>query len=1364
MLTIYKASAGSGKTYNLAFEYIKNVLCIHDTASKTYSLNYGHTVKDDPKSPKGLLEHNRHRGILAITFTNKATEEMKSRIMGDLDKLSDPVEAAKPNGYGYMIRNLTGATSDNIAHAAKLAHDEMLNDYQYFNVSTIDSFFQQVLRDFTFELDQNADYEIELSADQAIRQSTTVLFNDFNYGLMRDANGKPISKNDIVELPIYKWIHAKIEDGIKNGQNFLLFNADNAARDSMVRFVKTTFNEDFKSREKEFLKVCRNTGNLAKFDKELEQMIRPLICELYNKIKAFKADITTRYNVSFDGCPYYKYWCQVVNTFAPDNFNLDDDFKGMGQLSPGYASSKWFSSPILYINEVQRFEELYPPRSITYIWNAATRKKLDKELGNNAYPTLCKETVKFTAEVISYIGKLASIAAIRRSLIDTEVMVCILDYIEKYRQENSIVFIADTNELLNRVIGNEEDNDVMLPFVYERRGVTLRNFLIDEFQDTSTMQWNNLKPLLSNALSEGNESLIIGDVKQSIYRFRNANSKLLDSSVKEGMHGININERGVKVDGDPESVAKAAQDNTNWRSAHNIVRFNNTFFTALTDLLDDNGNQTTGYKGTIVQCPAEKNKDMPGYVHFVPETVWGKNTNPDTHASFDVSNENSDSDDAVDGSATIFTADARRYEYMRGEILRQHSSGYRWKDIMVLVRNNNEASKIIQYILERNADEPDNEIPMSSAEGLLLRNSRAVRSIIATLKLLNDYYKHDADRKSSSEPSQIAENSEESSDHHKPVFSQYEASLILSQYEMLMADPDKKDTGDNIVGKTLMEAANAIRKSHDVTDGTTTDTTKVDKLSKVVEQIVTHKPTSLIAMVETVIGAIVDENRRKVECTYISALMDNVIDFADKKDATLNGYLKHWQANESRLTVAPATDIDAVNILTIHKSKGLEAPCVHVQYKSSEDFISSKNTNGWYPIPQEIQDKVRDKSCIPPMVYMQIKSECQNYGNYFTDVYAEDRNLKINDTINLTYVAFTRAKNELIVYYSIKKLEDDKEQDKDSAEQNEDTEKQKNTDKELDKDTTFSKMGPTILSTIVQANENAAEYEKDPNLINILEPWHELMDGEIIIGDPTENVPKTDDTDKKDTATKRRVIEEGKLAIDNLPISTDGKVVNQWFVIDDGKDIDDEEQTAYDECYQPEPEVDDPEKLARIELAERRRVRGIIMHKALAGIGRDLDFAAAIDLATRGTEVSADDKAQYADCLAKAFDRLDKAGYMRRWFVDMDTAICECPLPCLSKFDDNDDILKIPTMRPDRVVINPDGTVDLIDYKFGTHQSVATVLGANGDYTKDKRNVPSRFEEYLEYLREVYEGREVRGYLWFVDQNIVYEVRQNDGK
>ncbi len=439
---IYKSSAGSGKTYTLVKEYLKIV----------------------------LLNPDDFRHTLAITFTNKAADEMKTRIMEKLGELAEGKDDALLN----TLKN-EGVTTDIPAQAKKVLQN-ILHKYSYFSVLTIDSFFHRVIRAFAKELKLHLAYNIEIDSDKALAKITddllaeigsdpalTRYLEDFALSRVEESKDWKIEK-EIMRIgnEIFKERFFEKKSRLKNDVT------DN--RESMKQFIDTIF-KITKSFESE-MKDCAEKANeiMDRFGLDIMDFHygrSGVMNYLLNKIKKGEYEPTSRiYEVYNDPKAWYG-----KKFYSPVKEAVDAGLKDLLEKA------------------VKNYENNY----VTYI----TAKELSKSL---------------------------YVIGIFKDL---------MEKLKDYRDEKRVMLISDTTNVLKQVIAEENS-----PFVYERIGNTYKYFLIDEFQDTSTYQWQNFLPLIINSLSENYFSMVVGDVKQSIYRWRNGNMKLLLEEIYKDLHNF----------------------------------------------------------------------------------------------------------------------------------------------------------------------------------------------------------------------------------------------------------------------------------------------------------------------------------------------------------------------------------------------------------------------------------------------------------------------------------------------------------------------------------------------------------------------------------------------------------------------------------------------------------------------------------------------------------------------------------------------------------------------------------------------------------------------------------------------------------
>ncbi len=627
MLKIYKASAGSGKTFTLAREYITLILGERNEDG-TYRL-----------ARKGT---SRHRHILAITFTNKATEEMKTRIIHELAVLAGREPGWKePSPYRKYLLELFGCSPDQLKAASNQALDDLLHDFNSFNVSTIDAFFQLVLRTFAREAEIDGNYEVELDDERVIALGVDEMLGSLN---LRDNSSRD-------NRYLLRWLETYMTDKVAEGGSFNVFNRSSQLHGNLIKFFKNISGETFVDHEKEIMDYLDDPQRLVDFDRALATMITDK-----RRLTADSCSEAIRY-IEQNGCE------GIIQANTKGFLKAWRSGRRADGKDPGATPG----------NVVDDINKAYLKSSLSSPLRSPQLDDLITEAARNIIQG--HETVRF-------------LELLRRNLFHLGLLKRLSRSIGMYRKENSTIMLSDTNAILRRIIGTDDT-----PFVYERLGQELEHFLIDEFQDTSPLQWENLLPLVETSMSRDKDCLVIGDEKQCIYRFRNSEPRLL-MNLHNDFAGMS------------ESRGNAPGENTNWRSSADVVRFNNTLFSALARVTDNEQ-----LYDNVVQQVSEKHLEHRGMV-TVRDFVELK----------DLSGE-------------------ERNEAMLQEMTRHLQdaldSGYQPADVAVLVRTRREGERVIRHLLDLQSGEgrfPG--VRFVSDQSITVSSSGVVRLIISVLRFL----------------------------------------------------------------------------------------------------------------------------------------------------------------------------------------------------------------------------------------------------------------------------------------------------------------------------------------------------------------------------------------------------------------------------------------------------------------------------------------------------------------------------------------------------------------------------------------------------------------------------------------------------
>ncbi|MGM9847111.1 MAG: UvrD-helicase domain-containing protein [Muribaculaceae bacterium] len=888
MLSIYKASAGSGKTFRLTIEYIKLAL---------------QSESESEKAGKPVLSTSgsNHSHILAITFTNKATEEMKTRIVKELSILAFNTSDSK---LLDELKNYFQTDEASLQKAAEKALYDILFQFTFFNISTIDSFFQQVLRTFAADIERQDDFETSVD-DKVIVQSAVHNVLD------------KISDNK----DIYSWLRKYIQAEINKKSDFNFFNKNTGgAAVDIVDTVSKLMDDTFKAYSKLIVAYLSDPNRIKGFEEVManeQKRFEKKNLQLLRNVE----DLLEKEELAV----FYKE-TKLHNIIKSKDFSDIDS--GKLEKMANDPSSEFQKSKTIGSGKLTRKSE--PSGDLC---NAI------KELANCCLSGL---TLYNTCE------------AIRKSIYMLGILGVVNREMTEFCRDNEMILVSDTNDLLRKIIsvGN-------VPFIYDRMGVFLHHYLIDEFQDTSNMQWKNIFPLLLESLANGKSNLIIGDDKQSIYRFRDAAPELLAGEVKDTVLKIFQGE-GVITKGEKLS------DNTNYRSAENVIKFNNTLFNALS--LTDNFIRSA-YSRSVQQIPKKKEDATKGYVKL---RLLPKDIEPQ--------------EDGLGLSAedSCLISDLK-------VLLQKNISP---SEIAILIRNKADAVKAanaIQTAKIKGLEEfKDLQIKINGA--VKISSCPSVKIIISTLYLLVD-------------PEMREEFPDEESQEKIDKKKRYHSYSCL--FEKLVSESVD-------YSEALVQAL----------DGDKIALGSEKSLGNIVEDIrkmKTYASDDICGAIDLIVSGL-NKPLRKRDTLYITSLQDLAYDYSQLGNTSIRSFLEWWESCGNDKTIEFPDDFEAVNIVTIHKSKGLQYKCVLIPYATWKfDDIASgtKNNFRWVDIPKEICELFDQNGepggldMVPPKFPIKISSRLEK--TYFSSDLNFFLKQDYQDTMNLLYVALTRAEDVLIV-------------------------------------------------------------------------------------------------------------------------------------------------------------------------------------------------------------------------------------------------------------------------------------------------------------------------------------------------------------
>ena len=814
---IINASAGSGKTYALVYAYLNKLLS---------------TNREDG-----------YRNMLALTFTNKAVNEMKYRILHNLFLVAHHIKDEKIKEIRSSLIIDLKIDLPSLQQKAQRVLNKILHEYAAFEVITLDRFTHKIIKSFAKDLKIPASFEVTLDSDLLLAEMTENILDQAGID-------KPLTET-LVAFSISKIDELKswdIGQDLFDFSKLLLKENDRHP----ISVLKKIDQKEFKTQKKIFEKQFSDLKN------ELETIGTGTLQLIINQ------------------------------GLTEDDFNRKTLYKHFEKIASGTIDG-------LYENQLEK--NLREGHSL-YTQSLSEVKK-------TIIDALIPELLTSFSRAKFKVGKLLLL----KSIISQWTPLSLIGQMEKGLEELQL----PQNRLLlsrfNEMIDNEI-SDLDAPYIYERLGEKYRYYFIDEFQDTSRLQWKNLIPLISNALqgldddNQMGSLLLVGDPKQAIYRWRGGdNDQFLSLLNKESPF--------------PQLFPEITLLPKNYRSCEAIVDFNNQFFAWVGARCKDPEQKQMFEQHTHQEFNSKKGGQV--VVHFIEKSRKKEITIP------------------------------LYQEKMVSSLKSARSNGYSWKDMAVLVRKKEQA------VIVANALQSE-DIPLISSESLSLGSSIKVNFLIALIRLAVD-----------------------------PQDEVQRKNIIEFLYRQLGAKMDL----DQILSTMVFLPVYALEE-------------EIKKQFNVSFDFQLFSKNSLYNAVEYAISAFqLFENME----AHLIAFLDDTFEFSNQDEGSFLSYLQYWDQKGKDQKIMTPGGTDAVNIMTIHKAKGLEFPIVVLPF-ASEEMVSSRSSKVWYPIKNHF-----DTSFGWGRIHF--SSKLKYLGEEATAFYDRGILAERGDALNTFYVALTRAISQM---------------------------------------------------------------------------------------------------------------------------------------------------------------------------------------------------------------------------------------------------------------------------------------------------------------------------------------------------------------
>lgn len=780
---------------------------------------------------------------------------MKDRILETLRSLANDDSSTMREVLEKRLSQ-KGISID-LTRQANLALRNILHDYSRFAVSTIDSFFNRIIRAFSRELGLSVNFELAIDQKETLQEVTDRLMLEI---------GK--------DQQLTQWLRDFAFDKMADDKDW------NIQRD-IEGLGTELFKEQFQAVREYFSQSSDDAkASLKQFIRELDQFA----FQYRHQMMAHAREVL-----------------ELINAYGlePEDFT-----QGKRSIIVNFRKLYDNQDPEQGKRFFDRFQKFEKPEDLAA--KHAEKKPIIIQCAEEGLFDLLETIAGYIEANHPYY---LSVKAIKSHIYAFGILTDLEAHLKAYRKEHELLLISDLNNLLKQIT-----HDTDSPFIYEKVGHQFSHYLLDEFQDTSDFQWDNLRPLLVNAMSSEHENLIVGDVKQAIYRWRGGNPDLLINRVYQDLASF-------------EEAIRDQQLNSNFRSLGHLIDFNNKFFAYVPELIKEEGGLNNpdfiaeAYQNVEQTVLPEKENQGYVYCRFLAKSK--------------------DSETAYHENVADYTISV---------IEQLVEEGYPYQSIAILVRTNAQAKAMAQLLASE-----DYQYPVVSSDSLMLSYSTRVKFLINLLYFLND-------------PS----------------------SILIRTY--LLNDYFRYFNGYNQNLHNLFTYGKSPTSLEQVFP------------SKFFEEWDYLKKLPLYELGEALIRIF---HLNEENDAYVQRFLDLLLNFTGHYYSDLPHFLEWWEEKGKNEAVQVPAGENAIRVETIHKAKGLEYPVVIMPYTFWS--LGSGNPGNLLWVSPEV-------SPFNQFPYLPVNFKSSLAETVFNIPYQEELMLSYLDNINLLYVGFTRAIEQLYIF------------------------------------------------------------------------------------------------------------------------------------------------------------------------------------------------------------------------------------------------------------------------------------------------------------------------------------------------------------